>query len=253
MLHRDDLLWALAQIHVAAPVRADEVTGSTNAGAQEMAAAGAPEWTLVAAGHQTAGRGRMGRTWEDVTGSALLFSLVLRPALASNRVGLLSLLAGASMADAIRDLTGRQVTCKWPNDLLLDERKVGGILAETEVRDGRIAHVVLGIGVNLRAPAGVEGATGIGDGTSLRDLLGGFLVRFEETYTADEPSWEERARGAWLPISATIGRLVEATTVKGERTRGRAIGIDDFGGLQLSTDAGEARVAFGEITHLATG
>jgi BirA family biotin operon repressor/biotin-[acetyl-CoA-carboxylase] ligase len=253
MLDRDDLLWALARIHVTAPVRADEVTGSTNAAAQEMAAAGAPEWTLVTAGHQTAGRGRLDRSWEDVAGHALLVSLVLRPTLAPNRIGLLSLLAGSSMAHAIRALTGQAVACKWPNDLLLGEAKVGGVLAEAEILDGRVGHVIVGVGVNLQAPPGMDGAAGIGDGVSMRELLGAFLIRFEDVYTADELSWEERVRGAWLPVAATIGRLVEATTTAGVVTRGRASGIDDFGGLRLSTDAGEVPVAFGDVIHLREG
>ena len=250
MLTRDDLLWALARIHVTAPVRADEVTGSTNATAQRIAREGAPEWALVAAAHQTDGHGRLGRSWSDEEGGSLLFSVVLRPSLAPNRTGLLTLLAGASMAGAIRSLAGVPVACKWPNDLLLGEAKVGGILAEAEVLEGRTAFVVLGIGVNLVAPAGVEGAAGIGEGVSMRELLGAFLVRFEEVYTADELSWEERARGAWLSTAATIGRLVEATTDEGATVRGRAVGIDDFGGLRLSTEDGDARVSFGEVTHL---
>jgi BirA family transcriptional regulator, biotin operon repressor / biotin---[acetyl-CoA-carboxylase] ligase len=250
MLDPDDLLWALARIRVTAPVRADEVTGSTNATALEMAAAGDPEWTLAAAAHQTDGRGRLDRRWEDEPGRSLLFSVVLRPTLPPNRAGLLSLLAGAAMALAIRDLTGYRVACKWPNDLLLDGRKVGGILTEAEVRDGRLAFVVLGVGVNLSPPGGVEGAAGIGEGVALRELLGTFLTRFEAVYDADEPSWEERVRGAWLPVAATIGELVEATTSTGEVLRGRAVGIDRFGGLRLSTDAGTALVAFGDVTHL---
>ena len=108
MLSRDDLLAALAAIPVDAPVRAEEVTGSTNATAIELAEAGSPEWTLVSAAHQTDGRGRLGRTWTDVADGALLCSIVLRPALPPSRAGLLSLLAGACMAEAIRDIAGRR-------------------------------------------------------------------------------------------------------------------------------------------------
>lgn len=252
MLTRDDLLHALAQIHETAPVRADEVTGSTNATAAAMAEDGAPQWTLVAASHQTAGRGRLGRTWEDVGGRALLVSVILRPSLSANRAGLLSLLAGASMATAIREVAGRPATCKWPNDLLVEARKVGGILLESSLRDERLASVVVGIGVNLEPPPGVEGAAGIGD-VRLRDLLTSFLVRFHGVYEAETPSWEERVRGAWLPVSSTIGQLVGATSASGEVVRGRAVGIDEFGGLRLSTDRGEARVVFGEIAHLGVG
>jgi BirA family biotin operon repressor/biotin-[acetyl-CoA-carboxylase] ligase len=253
VLTRDDLLHALATIPVNAPVRAEEVTASTNATAAEMAEGGAPEWTLVSAAHQTEGRGRLGRTWEDVAGRALLVSVVLRPdAIAPNRASLLSLLAGASMADAIRAVTGRRVACKWPNDLFLHGAKVGGILLESSVADGRLRYVIVGIGVNLDPPQGVEGAGGIGE-ASPRDLLAAFLGRFEAVYDAGEPSFPERVRIAWLPAAATIGRLVEATTTDGRVISGRAVGLDDFGALRLSTDTGEVRVRFGEVHHLDEG
>ena len=89
----------------------------------------------MATAHQTAGRGRLGRSWSDVPDKALLFSVVLRPKLPPARAGLLSLLAGAEMAQAIRVTSGRHVTCKWPNDLMLHEQKVGGILLEAERRE----------------------------------------------------------------------------------------------------------------------
>jgi BirA family biotin operon repressor/biotin-[acetyl-CoA-carboxylase] ligase len=249
MLTSEDLEQALSAIRVSVPVRAEEVTASTNATAASMAEDGDPEWTLVSAAHQTEGHGRLGRTWEDVPGRALMFSFVLRPALSPNRAGLLSLLAGASMAQAIREVAGRRATCKWPNDLLVRDRKVGGILLESSVENERFRHVVVGVGVNLDPPPGVEGATGLGD-VPMRHLLSAFLVRFQQVYDAGEPSWEERVRNAWLPVSDTMGRLVEATVATGEVVRGRAVGIDGFGGLRLSTDTGEAKVSFGEIRHL---
>ncbi len=119
MLSVTDLERALADLGLEAPVRFDEVTGSTNATALGLAESGAPEWTLVAAGHQTAGRGRLGRTWTDRPGAALMFSFVVRPSLEPERGGLIPLLAGAAMAVAIRDVAGVNVRCKWPNDLLL--------------------------------------------------------------------------------------------------------------------------------------
>jgi BirA family biotin operon repressor/biotin-[acetyl-CoA-carboxylase] ligase len=250
VLTRDDLLHALATIHVTAPVRAEEVTASTNAAGAQLAEEGAPEWTLVSAGHQTEGRGRLGRTWEDVHGRALLVSVVLRPAgIAPNQAGLLSLLTGASMAEAIREVTGRRVACKWPNDLLWNDAKVGGVLLESSVAAGELRYVIVGVGVNLDPPDGVEGAGGIGD-TSLRDLLAAFVERFESVYDAVEPSFPERVRIAWLPVADTIMRVVEATTSDGRTVTGRAVGLDDFGALRLSTDSGEVKVGFGEIRHL---
>jgi BirA family transcriptional regulator, biotin operon repressor / biotin---[acetyl-CoA-carboxylase] ligase len=249
MLTRDDLREALAAIHVAAPVRADEVTPSTNAAAVAMAEAGDPEWSVAAAAHQSEGRGRLGRPWVDVPDRALMFSFVLRPTLEPTRAGLLSLLAGASMAVAIREKSGRSATCKWPNDLLVREGKVGGVLLESNVADDRLRYVVIGVGVNLDAPPEVEGSAGLGE-VAMRDLLASFFVRFYRTYHSPDSGFAERVRGAWLPLSSTIGSVVEATTVSGERVVGRAVGVDDFGGLLLSTDTGEARVAFGEVEHL---
>src|SRR6266571_151982 len=101
-----------------------------------MAEDGAPAWTLVAAGHQTAGRGRLGRTWSSEPGGSLLFSLVLRPDMQPEDVGLLTLAAGVAMAAACKDEAALEVRCKWPNDLLLGDRKVGGILSESRVVEG---------------------------------------------------------------------------------------------------------------------
>ena len=84
----------------------------------------------------------------------------------------------------------------------------------------------------------------------MRELLTAFLVRFANTYTTDDASLPERVRHAWLPVSATIGQVVRATTSDGRTVTGRAVGIDGFGSLQLSTDDGELRVGFGEIEHL---
>jgi BirA family transcriptional regulator, biotin operon repressor / biotin---[acetyl-CoA-carboxylase] ligase len=250
MLTRDDLLGALAAIPVIAPVRADEVTGSTNAAAIELAEAGAPEWTLVSAAHQTEGRGRLGREWTDVADRALMFSFVLRPALPPGRASVLTLLAGACMTEAIRDVAGRRVSCKWPNDIVLHDAKVGGILAESAVDDDLLRYVVVGVGVNLETPEGVPGAGAIGELAGQRDLLTGFLTRFASIYATRDASLPERVRQAWVPVSATIGQAVRATTTHGHEVTGRAIGIDEFGSLLLSTDTGEVRVAFGEIEHL---
>ena len=245
MLNEDALQRALGSAGLAAPVRWDEVTESTNATALVMAAEGTPAWTLVAAGHQTAGRGRQGRTWHDRPGSALMFSLVLRPAFDPERVGLVSLAAGASMAEAASELSTREVRCKWPNDLMTGEAKVGGILGEAEVEAGRIAHLVLGVGVNLDEPEDVVGAGAIGH-LEEEVLLTAFLERFRSMI--EGPPEEVVSR--WRAVSATLGRRVEATTVGGDTASGVAADIDETGALLIETDRGVVRVAFGEIQHL---
>ncbi|GBC86997.1 Bifunctional ligase/repressor BirA [bacterium HR12] len=245
----DALRAALRRIGSDAPVRFDEVTRSTQETAAELAAAGAPEWTLVAAGHQTAGRGRLGRTWLDAPG-ALLFSLVLRPAVPPERAALLTLLAGAAMAETLGGLAGTAVGCRWPNDLLVDGAKIGGILATSSLVDGEIEHVVLGIGVNLgSAPTGVPDAGAL-EGVDAAEALGAFLERFAEGYgragSGLGPSVLERYR----PLCTTLGRPVRARTVGGELVEGVAEDVDELGGLLVRTPAGRRTVRFGEVEHL---
>jgi BirA family biotin operon repressor/biotin-[acetyl-CoA-carboxylase] ligase len=236
---------ALADLGLEAPVRFDEVTGSTNATAVELAEAGAPEWTMVAAGHQTAGRGRLGRSWTDEPGAALMFSFVLRPALDPEDAGLIPLLAGAAMATAIADSAGIEVRCKWPNDLLLAGAKVGGILAESSFADGRITYAIVGIGLNLAPPKGVGAAAGLGDADP-GTLLSAFLRRFHDGYAR----LPEGVIDAWTDISATIGGQDEVVRLSGPTVRGRAIGVDRRGALVIRTPRGTETVSSGEVEHL---
>jgi BirA family transcriptional regulator, biotin operon repressor / biotin---[acetyl-CoA-carboxylase] ligase len=250
MMSTSELERALAAAGLVAPVHFDEVTGSTNATAVEMAEAGAPEWTLVAAGHQTTGRGRLGRTWEDVPGRALLFSVVLRPTwLPPDRAGILSLAAGLAMAEAAREVAELDVRCKWPNDLLLHDRKVGGILAESRVSSGQIDHAIVGIGVNLDPPENLDLAAGMGD-VEASALLGAFLRSFVSYYASNPSAFIRGVVAVYPQRSATIGRDVEATTIDGRRVHGRAIGVDDAGSLVVDTPTGRVLITSGEVTHL---
>jgi BirA family transcriptional regulator, biotin operon repressor / biotin---[acetyl-CoA-carboxylase] ligase len=243
---------ALERIGAAAPVRFDEVTRSTNATALELAADGAPEWTLVAAGHQTAGRGRLGRVWEDEAGSALLFSLVLRPDLVPEQGGLIPLLAGSTMARACRAVAGSEVGCTWPNDLLLDGRKVGGILTESVTEGATFACVVLGIGVNLTRAPEVEGAGKLGE-VDPAGLLEAFLERFAHHYEPGHPAFAGAVAHDYREVCVTLGRRVRATTVEGVRVEGDAVDVDEDGALVIRTPGGLEGVRFGEVEHLDEG
>jgi BirA family biotin operon repressor/biotin-[acetyl-CoA-carboxylase] ligase len=231
-----------------APVRWDDVTTSTNDIALAMAADGAPEWTLVAAGHQTEGRGRRGRVWTDEPGRALMCSVVLRPSLAPERIGLVSIAGGVAMAEAVSVITGLNVRCTWPNDLFVDDTKVGGVLAESEVGGDLVRYVVLGVGVNLDAPGGMPDAGGIGD-VDVEALLASYLFSLGELMDAAP----DEVRSRWAALSRTLGRRVAATTVGGDAVRGVAADLDDTGALLVDTDAGRVRVAFGDVRHLRSG
>jgi BirA family biotin operon repressor/biotin-[acetyl-CoA-carboxylase] ligase len=244
------LLRALERAGLEAPVRFDEVTRSTQETARLMAADGAPEWTLAAAAHQTEGRGRLGRTWQDEPGRALMCSVVLRPeGLAPDRGGLLSLLAGAALAQACAELSGRSAACKWPNDVLVAGRKAGGILAESRLAGDRFEHVVLGVGVNIGAPPPAfpdAGAVDVEDET----LLSAFLGAFASRYRPAEPGFASVVVETYRERCATLGLRVHATTTAGVFVEGEAVDVDESGGLLVRTESGLEVVRFGEVEHL---
>ena len=131
-----------------------ETLGSTNDTLQEMAAAGAPEGTAVLARHQTAGRGRMGRSFYSPADTGLYFSILLRPDLPPEAALSLTPMAAVSAAEAIAEVTGIQTKIKWVNDLLLGQKKVCGILAQSQLTEEgkRLAHAIIGVGINLQPP-----------------------------------------------------------------------------------------------------
>ena len=233
------------------PAWFDEVA-STNAVAMERAAAGALEWTVIAAAHQTAGRGRLGRSWTDVPGRSLLVSVVLRPRVEPDRAPLLSLLAATAMVEASGVPTVRS---KWPNDLVAGDRKLGGVLAEAEMRSGAVAHAVVGVGVNVAMEAHDfpddvrESATSLraegGDG-DVDALLTRFLVAFKDGYA----TFPKGVVGGYAEVCSTIGRRVRATTADGTEVEGTAVELDERGGLVLDTLDGRRVAAFGEVRHL---
>jgi BirA family biotin operon repressor/biotin-[acetyl-CoA-carboxylase] ligase len=246
LLSRTELERALAAAGLHAPVRFDEVTGSTNSTALELAEEGSPEWTLVAAGHQTQGRGRLGRTWVDQPGAALMFSFVLRPSrLDPQYAGLIALLTGWAMATAIGEVAEVEVRCKWPNDLLQGDAKVGGILVESAVSGARIRHTVVGLGVNLVPPDELLEAAGIGPFEEA-DLLAAFLARFREGYERLPEGVVER----WSGVAATLGRAVEVHRLFGEPIVGTAVRVDDRGALIVQTQDDRVAVTSGEVQHL---
>jgi BirA family biotin operon repressor/biotin-[acetyl-CoA-carboxylase] ligase len=247
MMSALELERALDAVGLEAPVRFEEVTGSTNDVALELARTGSPEWTLVAAAHQTAGRGRLGRAWTDRPGRALMFSLVLRPTFEPGFGGLLPILAGVAMAGAVGGVTGVEVRCKWPNDLLIGDRKAGGILMESSVARDRFRHAVLGVGVNLEPPAGIASATGIGDADPTA-LLSAFLRRFHDGYGRVPDDVVE----SWSAVSATLGRDVRVDRLDGGQLEGRAVELDPRGGLLVETPSGRVAITSGEIEHLDT-
>jgi BirA family biotin operon repressor/biotin-[acetyl-CoA-carboxylase] ligase len=258
VLSQDSLERAADAADIDVPPRFFEETPSTNAMALDLAVGGAPEWTVVAAGHQTAGRGRLGRSWASAPGRSLLFSMLLRPPVPPQRAPVISLLAAAVMAEACPRLPDGAVRTKWPNDLVVRGRKLGGLLPEGRVEGGTLRSLVLGVGVNatmseedlppdLRATAtslAIEGAP-----VEPEDLLGRFLSGFRAAYRPIDPDFGTHVLARYRGSCATIGRRVGARTTDGSVVEGSAVDLDPDGGLVIE-DGGRRTVAFGEVVHL---
>jgi BirA family transcriptional regulator, biotin operon repressor / biotin---[acetyl-CoA-carboxylase] ligase len=140
---------ALAGTLFAGKLHFSPTTGSTNSDAMTAARAGAPNGSVYLADEQTAGRGRGDHGWHSRAGEGLYVSILLRLPISPARLPLLPLAAGLAAADAIRAVTGLAVDLRWPNDLLIGERKTGGILVESRNESKRLPHAVAGIGINV--------------------------------------------------------------------------------------------------------
>lgn len=251
-------------------VRVVHSTGSTNADLADLARAGAVEGLVLIAESQTAGRGRLGRTWQAPPGTSLTMSVLLRPeAVPAARVGWLPLLAGVAAVRACAGLLpGVVAALKWPNDLLIRPAggpdgwgKCGGVLAESV--DGA---VVVGIGINVSQGASdlPPPADPLAFPPTSLSLAGASLDRgrlavavLTEMALGYGP-WraargDARACGLWDEYRdhcATLGRAVTVTLPGGQALVGTAVSIDDDGRLVIATGAGEEHLAAGDVHHV---
>lgn len=229
-------------------VRHVQETGSTNSDLVELARAGAAHHSVIVADHQTAGRGRLDRKWEAPPGANLLVSLLFKPS-SSRPLHHYTHIVGLAARNASNTVFGVLPDLKWPNDLLIDDRKVAGILAQ-----GGADFVVVGIGVNVGwAP---EGAARLGDhvrGSSAElgplDLLRAMLVEVER----HEAMSNIELRATYESQLSTIGRRVRVELTNGVVVEGSAIGVDDEARLAVQFDSGETiAVDVGDVIHLRT-
>lgn len=224
------------------PVWVPETT-STQDAVRTWAMAQRPTGSSLVAEHQSEGRGRLGRSWVAPAGQAVMLSVLLRPQLPPERLGLVPLAA----AVAVRVATHGRLGIKWPNDLLApDGRKVAGILAESEIQHGQVGWVVLGVGINLRAaPADVPTAACLDElGPPMRkEDLAVDVLAMVQRWTSLLETAPERVLHAWRRGSVTLGRQVRV----GQAT-GVAEDVAPDGALLLRTLQGElTRVVAGDV------
>ncbi len=238
------------------PVHHFETLNSTNDLAKELAVQGAPEGALVVAETQTGGRGRLGREWNSPPGVGLYVSLVLRPMLPPMELPQITLTTAVAVVRAVRRVAGLAPGIKWPNDLLINDKKLGGILTEMETESDRIRHVVVGLGLNVNnsgfppelAATATSLTLAVGGAYSRVHLLQAWLEEFEALYDRFLHQGFPEILEEWKGYTVTLGRPV--TVRQGPREiSGQALDVAPDGALLLQTASGEmVRVTSGEIT-----
>jgi BirA family biotin operon repressor/biotin-[acetyl-CoA-carboxylase] ligase len=226
--------------------------GSTQDLARELAQAGAPDGTVVLAGRQTAGRGRLGRSWISPRGG-LYFTVVVRPP--AEQLKSLVIIAALAVARAIEGLPGLQTSLKWPNDVLVAGRKICGILSESELVGDSVSYALVGIGVNVNAdmaaypesaPLATSVMTELGREVSREPLAAAILNEFETLYLAAkagqpiQQEWRARLGMLGKEVRVTFGEQVE---------EGLAEDVDRDGSLILRRyDGSRVTIAAGDVT-----
>jgi BirA family biotin operon repressor/biotin-[acetyl-CoA-carboxylase] ligase len=231
---------------------------STNAEVTARARAGAAAGLVVVAEHQTAGRGRLDRTWETPAHAALTFSLLLRPPLPAADWTWLPLLAGVAVAETLREL-GVPADLKWPNDVLIEGRKVAGLLVErVETPAGPAA--VVGIGLNVSQQAAelpIEAATSLvleGIRPDRTELLASLLRRLQREYADWVDAGVPALRASYLRLCPTVAGLrLRVDLPGGEAVTGIGTGLSDDGGLVVRTADGDIVVHAGDVVHVRPG
>lgn len=232
-------------------------TDSTNNCAKKLGDEGAAHGTLVVAERQTAGKGRRGRRWESPAGSSIYMSILLRPDIRPSQASMLTLVMAQSVAEAVRSVTGKEVLIKWPNDIILNQKKICGILTEMSTEIEWINYVVIGAGINVNTegfPEEIAGtATSLyleGSGKLQRSrLLAEVLKRFENNYElflkfGDLSFMLEEYNGLLVNRDREV-RVMEP----GHEYNGHAAGINQNGELLVCTEDGQIKNIYaGEVS-----
>lgn len=232
-----------------------DVLDSTNVKAKSLALDNVPEGTVVITDNQTAGKGRLGRTWSSEAGKNLTFSVIIRPRISHQHLGILSLYAGVSIARAISQLTNKTVHCKWPNDVLLNKKKVCGVLSESVMSNGSITAVIIGIGININQrnfSSELHGkATSMAIETGREfdrwTILAEILQEMETSYADIQSGSFDTILRQWTEYSSFIGQPVSIDQ-HGTIVNGIASHVAADGGLVIRTDGKEVKILAGDVT-----
>jgi BirA family biotin operon repressor/biotin-[acetyl-CoA-carboxylase] ligase len=232
---------------------------STNRFAADLAREGEPEGTLVVADYQSAGRGRFDRLWESPEGKNLLFSLILRPDAPARGVLPVTLVFSAAIADTLGALTGRDTGVKWPNDVVVESKKLCGILAEGSAAGGRSLFVIVGVGINVNTRAedftrelgerSCSCLTLTGREWDRGEILARVVTALERAYLEFAGEGLEELLGVYKSKLVILGRNV-AVERQGSRTIARVVDVALDGGLVVEGPQGQVILYDDEVTML---
>jgi BirA family biotin operon repressor/biotin-[acetyl-CoA-carboxylase] ligase len=250
-----EIRYLLKNKFIARSVHYYENLSSTMDKAMELAVKGEAEGALVIAESQSAGRGRLGRQWSSPKHKGIYLSLILRPKILPSQASIFTLLSVVSICQAIKEIAGLDVKIKWPNDILIDHKKLGGILTELSAEMDLTRFIIVGIGLNVNNDKRtlVQGATSLkeqkGEGIDRSGLLRGILRRLEENYLLFQKQGSKVIIDKWCNYSITLGKRVRIICQK-QRLEGEAVDIDSDGGLLVRRDSGlTQKVMAGDVVH----
>lgn len=228
-----------------------EQVDSTNLELARLDRSTLPEFTAVVSASQTSGKGRLNRDWISEPGASAAISLLLRPGLNSSQLGWLTLMAAVSVRATVDRFSSQPASIKWPNDVLVNGKKISGILARLEQPD-----LIMGVGINLKAqtsaPAHAVSLDELGSNASLDDVAAEFLTQFRARYSRFklDSSWAlELTANEFRQHCGTLGQDVRAIYPDGSELLGRALDIDEHGNLLVESD-GIVSISAADIVHL---
>ncbi|MBI4707517.1 MAG: biotin--[acetyl-CoA-carboxylase] ligase [Candidatus Omnitrophica bacterium] len=232
-----------------------DALSSTMDVAVELGMKSAADGALIIAETQTKGRGRLGRIWFSPKHKGIYLSIILRPKILPNQASLLTLLAAVSICEAVKDACNLDLQIKWPNDLLIGNKKIGGILTELNAEIDKVNFVVIGLGLNVNNDLKAL----VSQATSLKEekkeevnrvkLLQEILLKMEENYLLLQDKGRGKILEKWRHYNITLGRRIKVYCQK-QHIEGDAVDIDTDGGLLVRRDTGVIeRVLSGDVVH----
>ena len=253
-----EIKWALKTKIFGKEIISYKKADSTNTIAYGLAEKGIKEGASIFAEEQTRGRGRRGKRWYSPAKGGIYLSCILRPKIAPNEISKITLLAAVAVAKSIRSLTGLSATIKWPNDILVNNKKVCGILTEMKAEQDRVDFIILGIGLNVNTQARhlPKGATCLKDelchskierDISRVELARNILENLEEYYSILKKEGFKPIIEEWKSLSAMLGSRIRVI-LQNRTFEGQAHNIDENGSLVVRLDSGVLeRVSSGDI------